>query len=352
MNKEVIAFLNKDGVEFYDRDGKRTDCSDLDKCYIYALLPDEYFFFFQSEIVSKRRAYLTIEAYAKSTFPINNGFVGYVPDFLPLIGYFFFSDKIPEEFAHIIEKADVITTPFAVYLHINSKKSFIYEGKSVCAIYDNSGLKHYTLGDECLIEERIENSKKFEKIKYSKQKTINNINSLAASKSVHKTHLPVSKGSKTGFESWKISRFVLLAAALLVFIAGGILRYSSYSSELKLINKKIDVLYKKALGNKHYSDPYGVLLYKAESSSASSGGISPLKLIYALSKSKDGGQVKIDYLSFDRNGIKIRGKIDNYASLVKYAQNLNNLLAKKFTIQSSSSKNGKLLFTLTYSAVE
>lgn len=352
MNKEVIAFLNEDSIEFYDKTGRITDCSDLDKCYIYAVIPDEYFFFFQSEIVSKRRAYLTIEAYAKSTFPVNNGFVGYVSGFLPLIGYFFFLDKIPEEFKNILEKADVITTPFAVYLHINSKKSFIYEGESVCAIYDDSGLKHYTLGDECLIEERVEKDKQFEKIKYSKQKLINNINSLIVSKSAHRIHLPVSKGSKIGFESWKISRFILLGVALLVFIIGGVLRYSSYSSELKLINKKIDVLYKKALGNKHYSDPYGVLLYKAESSSTNSGGIPPLKLIYALSKAKESAKVKIDYLSFDRNGIKIRGKIDSYASLVKYAQNLNNIIGKKFTIQSSSSKNGKLLFTLTYSAVE
>jgi len=352
MNKEVIAFLNEDKIEFYDKTGKTIDCLDLDKCYIYAVLPDEYFFFFQSEIVSKRRAYLTIEAYAKSTFPVNNGYVGYVPGFLPLMGYFFFLDKIPKKFINIIEKADVITTPFAVCLHINSKKSFIYEGKSVCAVYDNSGLKHYTLADECLIEERVKNNKAFEKIKYSKQELINSINSLAASNSSHKIHLPISKGSKTGFESWKISRFVLLAIALLVFIIGGVLRYSSYSNELKLINEKTAVLYKKALGNKHYSDPYGVLLYKASSFSANSGNVSPLKLIYALSKAKDGSRVKIDYISFDRNGIKIRGKIDNYASLVKYVQSLNDFLAKKFTIQSSSSQNGKLLFTLTYSAVE
>ncbi len=348
---EVIAFLNKETVEFYNKKGELTDCENIDDCVIYAVLPDDYFFFFQSEIETKRRAQLTIEAYANSTFPVEDNFVGYVSGITPLIGYICFLNKIPDRFQDILEKAKVITTPFVVYLNKNSDNSFFYEGNGICAIYYDSEIKHYTPADECLIKQRIQEYGGIKKIAYSKENVIRNISDLVSSNTIDKAHIPVNRLTKKGFEGWKIYRFALIFAALFLFILGGVLRYSFYKKELNRVDKKIEILYKQALGKKHYNDPYGVLLYKAESSSSNAYNISPIKLLYALSEAKSGSNIKINYMAFAKSRIKIVGEINNYTTLVQYTNRVNKILGKKFTIQNTSFKKGKLMFTLLYKTV-
>ncbi len=345
---ELIAFFGEKDVEFFDINGKKVDCDKPERHTIYAILPDKYFFFFQSDIISKRRAYLTIEAYAKSIFPLERGFVGYIGDLLPLIGYVCFFDKIPSRFMSILEYAKIITTPFSIYLQAYASKQFIYKSDEVCSVYYNSKLKHYIFGDECFISQKDDIPSNMEKINCSKEETIKKLLSFISSNSLHKVNLPINKDTKGGFEEWKIYRFMLLAVATLIFITGGILRYSYYKKELSGINRRIEAVYKKALGDKHFNDPYGVLLYKAEYVNDGGYSIEPLSLLYALSKAKNSYKVQIDYISFGKNGIKITGKINNYTSLAGYADKISAILSKKFVIQNTSSKKRGLVFTLKY----
>ncbi len=347
---DVVAFIDKDDVFFYDKHGNTLVCDDLDNCVLHTVLPDEFFFFFQSDITSKRKAHITVEAYAKSIFPVENAFVGYMSDTLPLIGYICFYDKIPEKIMHILEKSKTVITPFAIYFNKFKESGFVYKGQSVWGVYDKGNLQCYGMGDKCPIE-KDDISNKVKQVDYVKEDVLKLMWDMISSNSTQKINLPVTRNTQNGFENWKISRFVLIVVMLLLFIAGGVFRYSYYKKELTHINHKIALLYKKALGDKHYTDPYGVLLYKADSANASGYAIAPMELFYAISKAKANENIKIDYVSFDNNGIKIEGKADNYASVVKYADNINALLKKKFIIQNTSYANGKLLFGLVYSAV-
>ncbi len=338
---EVIALLSDDGFEYYDTDGNKIEPAKLEKQKLYAILPDRFFFFFQTDINAKRRSLAAVEAFARSTFPVENGFVGHLKGYTPLIGYIYLKEKETDQIADIIRIATVVTSPFAIYLESFKNRSFIYKSSDICAVYSEKVLISYTPGD-CQ-KDQIEKPEDYENIEYSQDELFKLLKRLIAEKRIRDVALATSKRSSIG--EWKVHRFILLAIAALAFIAGGILRYSAYQKELKTQRARLENLYKKALGGKKYADPYGVLLYKAKSASYSAS-ITPTKLLFALSKAKNGYDIVVDYISYSNGEARINGKASNYATLVGYVDTLNRILNGKVSIQNTSSYKGKLKFTL------
>ena len=346
---EVIALLEEEKIEFYNLEGEKIECNNLENYTFYTILPDEYFFFFQTNIESKRKASQTIKAFAKSIFPIEDeNFIGYVPFLIPLIGYIFFTHKISEEHARILNLSKITTTPFILHLNAHKDESFIYNGKNVCALYQDRELKYYTISDLCPPEDR-EQPIDENIIKYSKEDTINLLIEAISSKKIANIHIPTNDEARFSISRSTIIYTSIIFILLFFLMAGDIVKYTYYKKQLDRINIKINNIYEKALGKKHYSDPYGVLLYKANYSSSATYDIDPLKLMYALSKAKGNLNITIDYLSFDSSGsVKISGKASGYDAITNYSKAVSDILSKTFTIQNTSSKNGKLIFTMVY----
>jgi len=346
---EIIAFLEEEKIEFYNLKGEEIECDNLENCTLYTILPDEYFFFFQTAIESKRKASQTIKAFAKSIFPLEReNFIGYVSFLNPLMGYIFFLDKISENHTKILNLSKITTTPLVLYLNAHKNENFLYNSKDICALYQDRELKYYTISDLCPPEDR-EQLLEDNIIKNSKEDTINLLIETISSKKITNVHIPTNDEARFSISNSTIIYISIILISLLFLVAGDIIKYTHYKKQIGKINLKISKIYEEALGKKHYSDPYGVLLYKANYSSSATYSIDPLKLMYALNKAKGNLNITVDYLSFDSGGnIKISGKSSGYNAITSYSKVISDILSKTFKIQNTSSKNGQLIFTMVY----
>ncbi len=343
---DIIGIFTPDSVEYFTTGGTPIKPRDIPKGKLIAVLCDEYFFFFQTEIASKRKARLTVMAYAKSNFPID-GYVGYLKGSLPLIGYIAFSDRIPETTRRILRKAKIITSPFALTYVAEKKRSFIYNYGDICAACRDGRLLYYTKGDACELKQRDSNIENLPLINPDKNRIVELAARLIEEKRIRAAHLPIDGSSAGVLDEIKPMKFVLIGFFTLVVIAANILKYEAYKRQLNGIRTKLNMLYLKALGNKHYSDPFGVLLYKASVSNAEGSSSSPLSVLYRLSKAKDGFRITIDRIEFANGNLKIEGVTDNYANLARYVEAANRLLGKKLIIQNTQATKNGLSFVLT-----
>ncbi len=334
---KVLGIYEDGEWEFYDTKLKKLEnFSKGDELYL--ILPDNFFFFFQTDIVSKRRVNQTVKAYAKTLFSsVDN--VGYVSLFNPIVGYTFKKEKLESLDDEILNAAAYITTPFLIFAYFMD--SFAYVGNGVCAAVFEKRLKFYTVGDENVLLERL--SSQVEIVKYNKLQTLENAIEIIKKREFKKINLSISGEER--FENWKIWRFAAVLLIAFLFIIGMVVRYSTYSKTLKMEKKRLDKLYYMALGGKRYSDPYGILLYKADYGQKEST-ISPTKLLYFLSKAKDGHNLNIDFISLSDDSLKIRGTIDSYKGLLNYVRELNKMTGKKFIVRNTSRKKGRLKFVL------
>ncbi len=335
---KIVGIFSEGKWEFYDfKLNKVENFSKGDELYL--ILPDNLFFFFQTDIVSKRRVAQTVKAYAKTLFPsaIN---VGYVNIFNPVVGYIFSKDKLKVIDDEMLNAAVFVTTPFLVYAFY--KDNFAYIGNGVCAACIERKLKFYIVGDESTLFERL--SADLEIVKFDKSKVIKKLVELIKKKSHKKIALSITE--EAGFENWKIWRFIAVFIITFFFVAGMIIRYTAYSRALSIAKNRLDKLYAMALGGKHYSDPYGVLLYKADYGQKG-GSITPTKLLYFLSKAKNGYNLDVEFISFSNGSVKVKGVIDNYNELLSYIRKLKKMAGKEFVVRNTSStKDGRLKFVL------
>ena len=335
---KVLGIYEQGEWEFYDTKLNRLEnFSKGDELYL--ILPDNLFFFFQTDIVSKRRVNQTVKAYAKTLFSSVDR-VGYVSLFNPVVGYVVQNEKLEALDGEILNTAAFITTPFLIYAYF--MKSFAYVGDGVCAAVFEGKLKFYTIGDESVLFERL--STELEIVKFDKFQTLKKAVEIIKKREFKRIALSIS--NESGYENWKIWRFVAVFVVVFMFVVGMVIRYSVYSKELKITQKRLDKLYTVALGGKHYNDPYGVLLYKADYGEKESS-ISPTKLLYFLSKAKDGHDLNIDFITFSDGNLKIRGTINSYKDLLSYVRELNKMAGKRFVVRNTSRKKGRLKFVIT-----
>ncbi len=338
MSKIIVLFEGSQ-LEFYNLELNKVEAIEKDDD-LYVILPDDAFFFFQSDISSKRRVQRTIEAYAKTVFSTTSD-VGFVRLFNPIVGYIVNDDKLSSLKENILEGATFITTPFLIYTYFYD--NFVYVGNGICAAVSEGRLKFYMPGDENAAFERLTSN--LEIVRYTKNDLLTKATQVIKSKSFRKISLSIGEKNKDGFENWKISRFAAIVFICLAFIVGEVLKYSTYSKELKKAHRNLNELYTKALGSTQYEDPFGVLLYKA-TYGQKNGSLSLTKLLYFLSKAKSGYGIKVNLISFSDGNLKIKGTIDSYKNLINYIKDLKKLIGKNIVIQNTSSKKNRLNFTL------
>ncbi len=336
---KVIALFENDKLEFYNLNlEKIEDVKDGDE--IYLILPDNFVFLYQTEISARRKTSQIISAYAKTLF-YDYGHLGYVKLFNPFVGYSIDSEKLNKLDNEILSKVVFVSSLFLIYAYTES--DFAYLGNDVCSLVSDGRLKFYAPGDESVLLERLSGETKI--VKYDKVDLLSRVKEIIENGNIKKVAIDIGNNSGLNFENWKIYRFVAVIIICLAFIGGEAFKYASYSKDIKNAQQKLTMLYKKALGSNNYADPYGMLLYKADYSEQSSP-FSLTKVIYYLSKAKGKYKVNIDYVSYSGEGLKIRGTIDSYKNLLGFVGKLNNLMKHKFVVQNTSSKNGKLSFSL------
>ncbi len=338
---EIVALVENGQINYYDTDGNRIEPKKTGKSTLYLILPDEFFFFFQTDIEAKRGAISAVEAYAKSTFPLEIGSVGYIRETKPLIGYLYLKDKETPEIAELIKTASLVTTPFLVYFNAFRKEPFIYRSERICAACRDGALLFYKPG-ECP-EDKSYDTEGFKRLQPNREELFRLLKRIIHSK--EKAKIAITTGRRINISEWKLHRFALIALALILLLGGEVLRYVSYNRELNYQQEKLKELYKKALGNKHYTDPYGVLLYMAKGTGYSRS-ITPTRLLYYLSKAKNGYDIVIDKLTYANGNIHIEGSSKSYAAVAGYVEALRKIMNRQVNIQNTESSNGKLRFTL------
>ncbi len=336
---KVIALFENDNLEFYNLNiEKIEELKDDDE--IYLILPDDFIFLYQTEISTRRKTSKIISAYAKTLF-YDYGLLGYIKLFNPFVGYAIDDEKLKKLDNEILSKVVFASSPFLIYAY--GENNFSYLGNGVCSLVLDGRLKFYAPGDENVLLERLSGETKI--VKYDKADMLSKVKEIIESGNIKKVAIDIGNSSGLNFENWKIYRFVAVIIICLAFIGGEVFKYASYSKDVKNAQRKLTMLYKKALGNNNYADPYGMLLYKADYSEQSSP-FSLTKVIYYLSKSKGNYNVNIDYVSYSGEGLKIKGTIDSYKSLLSFVGRLSNLMKHKVVVQNTASKNGKLSFSL------
>ena len=343
MNSEtVIIVARQEEVEFSNSEGEKITTENLSSFKkIYLVLPDRAFFFFQTEIVAKRPK-RAVEAFAKSNFPQNWSFTGYVKDTFPVIGYLFFKDRVPQKIHELLARADIITTPFRISW-VKKKDNFLYKGDKISACIKEGKLIFYgpEKDPKCTDADVIE-------LKDTKQIITSLLETLNDPKAKDSLHLDVGeKKNPLSLLKPYMDTITVCSLAIIMTVSGSFLRYRAHAVRIQHLQKSIEDIYKKVFGPKLPTDPYGMLLFKAQKGSKSSS-LSPLKLLYLLSKAGDPGDITVERLSISKNtGVKIEGSCANYNVLVDYVKRINQLITEcPITIESTSQKRDKLRFTL------
>lgn len=336
---KIIALFENDELEFYNLNAERVeDIRDGDE--VYLILPDDFVFLYQTEISTRRKTSQIVSAYAKTLF-YDSGHLGYVRLFNPFVGYVIDKDKLSRLNDEILNRVVFASSSFLVYAY--GEGDFAYLGNGVCALVSDGKLKFYAPGDESVLLERLSGEVKI--VKYDKSDLLSKAKEIIENGSIKKIAIDIGNSGGLNFENWKIHRFIAVIVICLAFIGGEVFKYVSYSKDVKNAQHKLTMLYKKVLGNNNYADPYGMLLYKADYSQQSSP-FSLTKMIYYLSKSKNGYNIDIDYISYSGEGLKIKGTIDNYKNLLGFVDSLDSLMKRKVVVQNTASENGKLNFSL------
>jgi len=346
MSKPIVAVYQNNKWVFYNEKVEEIEPKKLDNKKIYVILPDDFFYFFQTEIATKRRIKQTINAYAKTIFPIENTHVGYLKNTNPIVGYIFLGNV--EKIKDMLNRAEIITTFFVINYAIN-KKPFIYLSDTIIAICQGKVLGYFK-GDYESVKGRINHPEDYEIIDARKdiKQSIEGFLKIIQQRKGKEVQLSFSDIESRSNLRKNIPLLTGICILLLLFLLGSFLRYKSYVSQLHAIETKLQGIYQEAFQGKTYQDPYGMLLYKAKQYESKKGNrIQPLEFIYALSKAKK-HQVKIDYVSYDKAILKIKGSIENYDALLSYLSTFNKILGIEAKVEKTKKKKGMLEFSLIY----
>ncbi|NOZ83536.1 MAG: hypothetical protein GXP60_01805 [Epsilonproteobacteria bacterium] len=347
MNDIVIALYENDEWSFYNKKLTKIALEFVYNRKLYVVLPDHFFYFFQTDILAKRNTKKTVRAYTKTIFPEETGFIDYIPNPNGAIGYIVSEDIKNIKRPEILKNAVFITTPLLIQ-YANIKSSFVYTGKTVSAAFDGKKLACYIKGSYEDVKHRLGDIRKYKQADADMMHNIGDLISLIHERR-HKA-IRLSVEDKTTDFNLAKSAPVIAAAAIIVIliISGQIFRYEGTRKDLSSIENRIDLIYKKAFNGKKYRDPYGMLLYEAKQCEIQQG-IKPMNLVYALSKAKK-PDTKIKSIVYDKKRFKIKGDAANYDSMLGYLNALNKILHINAKVKSTKSRNGKLEFGLIYNA--
>ncbi len=348
IKTQNIAFAIYEDNKWYflDENLQKISKDKLKNRKICVILPDKWFFFFQTEIVPSRKAYNIVNAYAKSTFSLGVFNVDFLRTSNPIIGYIFHGNI--EKVKEILDIASIITTFFTITL-FSERKPFIYLNNSTVAICKNGKIEAYFKGDLDAIKNRIDNMKDYNiiDIKKDKEKLIRDLLTLIKQKKEKNIKLYIFKKDQYNLLNKYLPLIISICFILILTFLGNFLKYNAYCKQEEILKKDLQKIYEKAFQGKKYQDPYGMLLYlakKYENSQRTSWR--PLEIIYSLSRYKK-SSLEINYLSYDsKNGLKIKGIVKDYKTLLDFISDINKSLQIDAKIEETKNKNGFLEFII------
>lgn len=347
MNDIVIALYENGEWSFYNKKLAKIALEFVYNRKLYVILPDHFFYFFQTDILAKRNTKKTVRAYTKTIFPEETGFIDYIPNPNGAIGYIASEDIKNIKKSEILKNAVFITTPLFIQ-YANMKSSFVYTGKTVSAAFDDKKLACYINGSYEDVKRRLGNLQGYKQADADMMRNVSDLINLIHERR-HKA-IRLSVDDKTTDFNLTKGAPVIAAAVIIVIliISGQIFRYEGTRKDLSSIGNRIDLIYKKTFNGKKYRDPYGMLLYKAKQCEVQQG-IKPINLVYALSEAKK-PDTKIKSVVYDKRRFKIKGDAENYDSMLGYLNAINKILHIDAKVKSTKSRNGKLEFGLIYNA--
>lgn len=159
---DVLIVATEQEIAVYDKQLQNLKLDDIpEEAKVYVVLPDNVFFFFQTDIVAKKPT-KPLQAFAQSNFPKYWDAIGYVKGTQPVVGYVVIKSRMPEDIMKFINKAQLITTPFML-AWAKGEDNFLYRGCYITACVEDGRLKYY--GPE---EDAECNSKKVIELKDTK----------------------------------------------------------------------------------------------------------------------------------------------------------------------------------------
>lgn len=340
----VIAVYKDDDWNFYNEKFAKIAVESVHNKKLYVILPDHCFYFFQTDIIAKRNKQKTVRAYAKTIFPEDDNFIGYIPNANGIVGYIVTDSVKTIRRPEILDAAVLITTPFLIQ-YAGAQTPSVYTGKINSAVFKDKRILCYIKGNYEDIELRIGDLSGY---KRTNDDLMHNLFDLLNLVGKRNKVIKLSINDKeTDFDFAKLFPAIAMAVVIIILIiTGQIFRYEAVKKDLSSSKNRVALIYKKALGDKRYQDPYGILLYKAQQC-ATRKRIKPIDIIYALSKAKK-SDTRIDSVFYGKTTIRIKGNAANYDLLLSYLSNFNKILHINAKVKSTNSIKGRLEFSLIY----
>jgi hypothetical protein len=137
-----------------------------------------------------------------------------------------------------------------------------------------------------------------------------------------------------------------LALAALLFCVGELRPVLALGQAATAWEGAVAELYRKALGDKPGSDPYGRLLAKAERlKGRQAGGVDLIELLAALSGPAPEG-LNLDTMALSAASGTVSGKSPSYEALETYLKGLGSEKSFKFTLEQATNAQGGVVFSI------
>lgn len=350
----AITFENQESLVHHWKEGAgiRVEASQLKRRLpILIIIPDHYFFFhFMPHLQGSKRKALRQAAQLQ----IGNLFPEPRTDERPVIidtGKYILGcypslelNSLLKKHSHYFANAHGITTGLLLALEmlpLDSDTSWLLSTPGQPVTLINHNTLQYFSGDQREIDQRV-NMLSHE---YRLEKTT--LNDLISQLSVSGRPWTGLQLSLPHFEKDNNLTGTVLKAALIIlttgllFCAGQFFQLRAVQTEQKAWEQELQSLYVRALGPDHGSDPYGLLLFRANQTQNKSQGVNFIQLLGLISQHAPQG-MNIENISMSTDTATITVYMDNYQQMEKLLEDLADSSVYRFTLDQADSVEGRI----------
>ncbi|WP_291321883.1 hypothetical protein [Desulfonatronospira sp.] len=323
---------------------------------LLVMLPDRFFFFhIPEDLQGKKRKVMhaAAELQLRHLFPAPSGgeSMEVLDTGIDVLGCFRSGelDAFVQQHKPLLLRASAVTTAFlggrAATVNTNTHFWTMHNpGDPRMLVMDNR--LEYFFGDEQELEQRVRDSGlSTSPALLTVQDVIQSVAANAVPWNSFKLQLSQISEVQSG------SKLVLKAAAVLflagmLFCGGEIYKLRSLEMERAQWQTALEEVYTGALGPDYGSDPYGLLLYRAEQSRNTHRlGVDFMEFLGRLSRAAP-ESLLVHGFSLGIDSGRVQASLDNYEQMERFLENLNDAEGYSFTLDQAESAGDRVEITL------
>ncbi|MDZ7762787.1 MAG: hypothetical protein U5L00_21370 [Desulfovermiculus sp.] len=323
---------------------------------ILAVIPDRYFFFYlpgKQQGTRRKNLHQAVQLQIKHLFPPPGpGEETQVLDTGQDVLAAFYGPKL-QSFVHrhrdLLTQANIVTTPFLMARALMYKVptpswSMHNPGDPILLLTNNT--VHSIFGNEQELERRMKTLHCDPPPVHLKlPELLLDLSHASIPWNRFRIQLPdVNNGPKHPRIFFNAAIALLIVGFL--FCCGELLNMRSAQRDKKQWEQTLDTLYTQTLGPEYGSDPYGLLLYRAEQfRDQENQGLDVLDFLGRLSQAAPQG-LRIHGLSLGIDSGTVQASLDSYEFMDKFIQDLQSIQAYDFSLHQADSTEDRVQITL------